>query len=900
MKKLFSVIAAVLSWIGMTYAQLPEKTVSGIVTDPFGLTAPEQSRDRQAILDHPVKLKDGKLQPWTSYDTIILHSMNFIKRCPAKDTPDGPLPWYLITARLNQDGSFHLLQNNQGSNFYWAMETFKRYYPYTGDRAALEPVRQLAERIALFLTPGNFEWSGVPRTQDDTPDGVYDDDKGEPDKAAMVAAAYVDYARFTGESRYLAIAEGIAKTLLAHVRDGSADESPLPFRVNLRTGETIRTEGHAENYTSNMIMVVKMIDALLSAGTSMDRDYLMDKKRQVLGWILKYPMKTNLWACYFEDVKEVYRGDNVNQFSPMETARYLMENPGSDSLYKEHVTQLIYFVKNRFGYTRRYGATSVGEQDACIGEMGSHTARYASVVGKWSALSNDSAAREEARASFALAAYSACNKYTKGDAFINYTGIGFLNPWFSDSYFDYLSHFLEGFEDLPELMPEGSVHLFSTTSMIRDVTYLPDGLEYSAADDEGTELIKLDYIPQVYADGELLPEGQWSFGRYRGVANILKINRKGTKSIKVRKLRDCPPAPEYNRPEVDMTGYPLVDSLHFPRLFSHADCRYAWEGWKGGFRKWQKSFRRDLEKKLGLTGIKEELSNFKPSATRIDCEDLGTFTRERWEILTEPDILLPIVVLRPKDLSGKVPLMITPHGHSGNTELYAGVYWNEEDWESAEEGERNIAVQAVGEGFIAIAPTARGFGKTRWSKDIDADSYKSCGYYMLRDAMVGRTLIGDRVWDIMKIIDWALAELPVDPSKVMVSGHSGGGTATLYAGAVDERIAVCMPSGAFSSFEKSIVDLSHCECNYVPGIMELGNMGDIAGLVAGRQLLIIQGKEDDIFPIDGAREEFARTQKIFSSAGKGRCGLAEGDGGHRYYKAPAWKFVHEWLGTHRP
>ena len=58
MKKLFSVIAAVLSWIGMTNAQLPEKTVSGIVTDPFGLTAPEQSRDRPAMLYHPVKLKD--------------------------------------------------------------------------------------------------------------------------------------------------------------------------------------------------------------------------------------------------------------------------------------------------------------------------------------------------------------------------------------------------------------------------------------------------------------------------------------------------------------------------------------------------------------------------------------------------------------------------------------------------------------------------------------------------------------------------------------------------------------------------------------------------------------------------------------------------------------------------
>ena len=225
----------------------------------------------------------------------------------------------------------------------------------------------------------------------------------------------------------------------------------------------------------------------------------------------------------------------------------------------------------------------------------------------------------------------------------------------------------------------------------------------------------------------------------------------------------------------------------------------------------------------------------------------------------------------------------------------AGVYWNDEDRSLAEDGERNIALQAVQEGFVAIAPTARAFGKTRTAPDLASDATSSCHDYMLRDLLVGRTPVGERVWDIMKIIDWSLENLPVDPGKIVVSGHSGGGTATLYAGAVDTRIAVCIPSGAFSSYEKSIGTIRHCECNYLPGMLNLGNMGDVAGLVAGRHLCIIQGKDDGIFPVDGAREEFTKTEEIFKAAGKGSCRLAVGNGGHRYYKDPAWKFIHECL-----
>ena len=206
-------------------------------------------------------------------------------------------------------------------------------------------------------------------------------------------------------------------------------------------------------------------------------------------------------------------------------------------------------------------------------------------------------------------------------------------------------------------------------------------------------------------------------------------------------------------------------------------------------------------------------------------------------------------------------------------------------------------MQAVEEGCIAIAPTARAFGKTRTKAGLEADATSSCHEYMLHDLIVGRTLIGDRVWDIMKIIDWALEALPVDPEKIIVSGHSGGGTATIYAGAVDTRIKFCLPSGSFCSYEKSILAMPHCECNYLPGMLHLGNMGDLAGLLAGRYLCIIQGKDDGIFPIDGAREEFEKTKEIFAASGKGACELVVGDGGHRYYKTPAWAFLKKYISV---
>jgi predicted peptidase len=135
--------------------------------------------------------------------------------------------------------------------------------------------------------------------------------------------------------------------------------------------------------------------------------------------------------------------------------------------------------------------------------------------------------------------------------------------------------------------------------------------------------------------------------------------------------------------------------------------------------------------------------------------------------------------------------------------------------------------------------------------------------------MVGQTLIGWRVWDVMRTIDYIATRPELDANRVGCMGISGGGTATLFASALEPRIRVAMVSGYLNTFRDSIGSLAHCVDNYVPGILNWAEMHDIAGLVAPRPLFIESGEKDNIFPIASSVESFKHVQAIYRVFGAG-------------------------------
>ena len=436
-------------------------------------------------------------------------------------------PYSWSPSSLDPDGKTGKNQNNQGGNVYWAVETLLKYYAYTGDADAIAPIRLLLDRVLYYHTPADWAWPNVPRTQDNSPDGEYTDQFSGVDKICMAAVGYINFYKLTGEKKYLDAALNIAKTVARYVTPGDEFTSPLPFRVDLKTGRVINA------YTASMVYPVILFDELSQGDYPVPRQDYQGKKELIWNWIMQYPMQNNVWAGYYEDTKPDLT--NLNQQIPMETARYILRHPENDPDWQTHVPALIHWVENLFGQTKHWGATSIREQVICFDEMSSHTARYASIVAMWFGVCKDPQYREEARASFAIATYSTFTNASWDDVAVNRTGIGYVRPWFSDSYFDYLSHIFDGIAAMPELAPQDKDHILNTTSVITNAEYAENRVEYQAFDTDGDELIKLTFTPQVLADGKPLDKQYWSYGNFHGVPDILQIHRHGIKHITITK-----------------------------------------------------------------------------------------------------------------------------------------------------------------------------------------------------------------------------------------------------------------------------------------------------------------------------------------------------------------------------
>jgi dienelactone hydrolase len=161
--------------------------------------------------------------------------------------------------------------------------------------------------------------------------------------------------------------------------------------------------------------------------------------------------------------------------------------------------------------------------------------------------------------------------------------------------------------------------------------------------------------------------------------------------------------------------------------------------------------------------------------------------------------------------------------------------------------------------------------------------------------LYGRTTIGERVFDISRAIDMATKNFSfIDEEKIACMGNSGGGTATIYAAALEERIKVAMPSCSLCTYKDSIGAMYHCTCNYIPGIALDFDMGDLCGLIAPRSLVVVSGAKDSIFPRHGVIESVEVARKYYAAAGVSD-GIAwiEGPEGHRFYAALSWPTFHK-------
>lgn len=309
---------------------------------------------------------------------------------------------------------------------------------------------------------------------------------------------------------------------------------------------------------------------------------------------------------------------------------------------------------------------------------------------------------------------------------------------------------------------------------------------------------------------------------------------------------------------------------------------------------WRGEVKKRLAALLGDMPEKCELN------IRIEWEkEHETYIEKRLVFSSEKYIDIPCHLCIPKNAQKPCPVVICLQGHTTGMHISLGRAIYAPDKEYIAGGDRDFALQILNEGYAALVMEQRGFGELKSEAMLqfmpDADC--TCHHIAMTAMLTGRTLIGERVWDITRAVDLLEALGETDSERIAVMGNSGGGTAAYYAGCMDERIKTVMPSCSVCSFRHSIVWKRHCACNYIPGIAKYFDMGDIACLIAPRPLIVVAGKTDIGFHIDGSLEAFETIKKIYKKAGaENNCRLVVGEEGHRFYAKQAWPVFAELSG----
>jgi len=331
---------------------------------------------------------------------------------------------------------------------------------------------------------------------------------------------------------------------------------------------------------------------------------------------------------------------------------------------------------------------------------------------------------------------------------------------------------------------------------------------------------------------------------------------------------------------------------HLEHLYADTPRRLAYRAETlDEHRLWKQELRKELLRLYGLAGRQRP----GVSAETLAETDRGDYVEQKVALDVGERVQAPAYVLVPKREGPFKPVLVF-HGHNPSVQTILGNYADDEDPAEMARMQRDYARSAVRAGYLVCAVEQRGFGERLTGNQKGGPFPRSCRHLSFSYMMQGRCLIGERMWDGMCALDYLATRDDVVPGAVAATGNSGGGTTTLHLSAVEERITCSVPSCYFCSFKASIMDLYHCECNYVPGIVEVAEMGELAALIAPRPLRIIAGEQDEIFPIAGVREQFETARRAYRLLGaEDRLSLAVHPRGHGYDQGLAREWFDAWL-----
>lgn len=246
---------------------------------------------------------------------------------------------------------------------------------------------------------------------------------------------------------------------------------------------------------------------------------------------------------------------------------------------------------------------------------------------------------------------------------------------------------------------------------------------------------------------------------------------------------------------------------------------------------WQQTLREELFQRLALESVTDaERPPLKPTLVWEREED-GLYIAEV-RLAVTASRTIPARIVRALNMAGRLPAVVCIHGHSGTRET---------PFDPQKPQYKQFGTALARAGFVTIA--------------IDVGQHEV--------QQEGWTLMGERLWDLIRCVDYLQTRDDVDPERIGCAGLSLGGEMVMWLGAMDMRIKASVSAGFLTRMDQ--MEVNHCMCWKFPGLRELVDFADIHALHAPRALQCQNGEREPAnqFPPAMALEAMGEVWPIY-------------------------------------